>query len=122
VTTSDDVVQKFLELVSGGIWKNLEIWVRKALAYGQQSLMGNSAGGSEDQNANRNVDNKDCAQETSGASEDSVGSCTRGHRCCVTMKNGFTLCHLQSLGKDELKGDGLIIWWRKFQGSPSCRL
>jgi hypothetical protein len=34
---------------------------------------------SENQNADRNTDNKDCAHEVSDGNEDSTGNWTRGH-------------------------------------------
>jgi hypothetical protein len=45
----------------GGIWKRLEMQTREALECCEQSSVDESAGSSEDQNADRNVDSKDCA-------------------------------------------------------------
>jgi hypothetical protein len=43
----------------------LEIRSREALEYREQSLLGGSGGSSEEQNADRNVNRKDCAYDVS---------------------------------------------------------
>jgi hypothetical protein len=45
----------------GRIWEILEMLVRENIEWCKQSLMSNSGGSSEDQNADRNMHNKDCA-------------------------------------------------------------
>ena len=54
-------VWSFLELV-GGILRCLAVQARNALDYCKGSLMANSGGSSEDQNANRTMDSEDRAQ------------------------------------------------------------
>jgi hypothetical protein len=60
----------------------------------QQSLMGDSGGSSEDQNADRNVDSKDCAYEGSDGDKDSFGKVNRSNLCYFVAKNlsAFPLC------------------------------
>jgi hypothetical protein len=48
------------------------MWVREALEYCKQSLMSNSDGRSEDQNAHRYVDRKYGAHEFSDWNKDSI--------------------------------------------------
>jgi hypothetical protein len=45
----------------GGTWKSSEMPGREFLGCWKYSFMGDSGGSSEDQNANRNPANKDCA-------------------------------------------------------------
>jgi hypothetical protein len=45
--------------IVGGIWKSLEVETREALECCKQSLMSDSDGSSENQNANKNVHSKD---------------------------------------------------------------
>jgi hypothetical protein len=46
---------------------------REALEWCKQSLMGDSGGSSDDQNANTNADSKDCTHEVSDGNKDSIG-------------------------------------------------
>jgi hypothetical protein len=54
--------------------------------------MGDSSGSSENQNAGRNMDRKDCAHKVLGGNEDSVGSWTRGHAYYIVAKNLSIFC------------------------------
>jgi hypothetical protein len=71
VTKPDDVVLKSLELVCG---QNLDMQTRKALDCCRLSLMGDSGGCSEDQNASGNADSKNIPQEASDRNKDSTGN------------------------------------------------
>jgi hypothetical protein len=52
----------------------LEILARVSLEHYKQSSMGDSNGSSEDQNADRKADQKDCAHEVSNGNKDSIGN------------------------------------------------
>jgi hypothetical protein len=54
----------------GGIWKHLELQARENLECCKQSLVGDSGGNSEDENADR----KHCAHEVSDRNKDSIGN------------------------------------------------
>jgi hypothetical protein len=60
---------------------------RKSLGCYKQRLRGDSVGSSEDQNADRNADSKDCAHKVSGRSLDSVGNWTRACSCYILVKS-----------------------------------
>jgi hypothetical protein len=77
---------------AGGILKNLEMCARKSLVNCRQIQMGDSGGKSEDQNAIRNLDKKDCVHKDSGGNEDSVANWTRGHSRYILAKNLSTFC------------------------------
>jgi hypothetical protein len=66
--------------------RNLEKFegIRQALQCYKHSLMGNSVGNSEEQNADRNMDNKDSAHEVSDGNQDSIRNWT-GDRVCYTV-------------------------------------
>jgi hypothetical protein len=59
-----------------------------------QSLLGDSGGSSEDQNAGENANNKDCVHEISDGNKDSICNWTSGHSCYIVEKNLsiFLLC------------------------------
>lgn len=54
--------------------------------------MGNSGGGSEDQNAVSNVDTKSQVHEVSTGNKDSIGKWTSGHTCFILAKNLSSFC------------------------------
>jgi hypothetical protein len=68
------VLQKPLEMVWGKNLEKSEIWAREALECCQQRPKGNSAGRSEDQSAEGNVDSKGCACDVSDENKDSTGN------------------------------------------------
>lgn len=53
----------------------------------KQSLMSDSSGISEGQNANRNVNSKDCAHENSERIENTIGKWSRGYLHYMMGKN-----------------------------------
>jgi hypothetical protein len=71
---------------AGGIWKQLEICIRERLECCKQSLMGDSCGSSEEQNAYRN---EDCDGKVHEGR-----NWTRGYLCYILAKNLsiFYLC------------------------------
>jgi hypothetical protein len=92
----------------GGIWKSLvDFFTRECC---MQSLMGDSGGRREDQNADRNVDIKDYAHELSDGDKDSIGNWTKtGHLCDNLAKDLPVVClHLEILCEVEFNDDGLI--------------
>jgi hypothetical protein len=72
----DYEVQKPLELLSGRAWKHLNMQGREALKCCTQCLIDDSCGSSEDQNAQRNADSKDCPYKVSDGNEDFIGNWT----------------------------------------------
>jgi hypothetical protein len=54
--------------------------------------MSDSGGSSEDQNADRNVDSKDNANESSYGNENSIGNQTKGHSYYILVKNLSAIC------------------------------
>jgi hypothetical protein len=54
----------------GGVLGSLEMQSRQARECREQIFTGDSAGSSEDQNAYRNVDSKDCAHDVLDKNED----------------------------------------------------
>jgi hypothetical protein len=70
--------------------------------------MGDSGRSSEDQNADRNADSKDCVHQVSGENEGCVGNSTAGHLSYSLAKNLTILFPWPATLKGpEFKGDGL---------------
>lgn len=69
--------------------------------------MGDSGGRSEDQNSDRTMESKGCANKAADRNEDSIGNWTCGQP--QYRKNFSTLCPCpETLCKAKFKGDGLI--------------
>jgi hypothetical protein len=83
--------------------------------------MGNYGVPSEHQDADKNMDSKDCAHEISDTNKGSIGKCTRNHLCYTLAKKLSTFCPFpEILWEAEFKHDRLI-WQSKCQGSPSTK-
>lgn len=64
---------------------------------------------SEDQKTERNIDDKDQAQEVSIGNTDSIFSSPQGHMYYALAEKLCTFClHPKTLGETEVNGSGLI--------------
>lgn len=68
------------------IWKDLEMQAGKAPEFSEQSMMGDSGQSSEEHNADRNADSKNCAHKVSGENEN-CWELIKGHACYPWAKN-----------------------------------
>jgi hypothetical protein len=105
---------------TGKIWR---CRAEESLECHTEGLISDSGGSSEDQNANRNVDSRDCARKVSVGHKNSVGSWTRGHLCYILEKNLTTFCLCpETLHEAKFQGDGLVDLGFSFPGTQRLKL
>lgn len=68
----DHIVQRPLGLLTGGMWKTLEVWVRKAIGCQKHSLTGHSHRSVECKNAKNNSYSGGMTHQVSKWNEDSI--------------------------------------------------